>query len=485
MEDKKLELLNPLLSHKLIAWSLLSIAFALTIIDNFFKMNIYIGGWHIVIYLLLLLPLGYMVWTKQTANPHTKWFLPILLVMIVDMFYYNNDMVQFFLPFVFYIMVLVLYITSMHQVHSLYQTLLPRLGLPLRGVHYIKVFVENLFVKNDDREIYARIGMALLITLPFLGVFIGLLFSADSHYGDFIVGLFSFDIDFELRYMLTAPLYFFLYLLLFIYGLSNHKNRVEQGKTTALDMLIVGIFLGMINLLFLTFIMVQIPFLVGGSYLPEGITLAEFAREGFFQLMMVMGLVILILLFIMRRFKGEMMLSILLSGLLIQTIVMGLVSLKKMHLYQSIKGATVLRYYVEWFDYFLIAVLFLGVLFLIRKVVFSKFLDLVALLGVVAFTLIVSLNIESMVASHNIEKFKNDPANLDKDAISSFSIDALSVVKEAQLDINRTIVAYSDDLGGKEIYFRWYEDIGRKNCNSFATYHWGYCSKLKKYGDNK
>lgn len=139
--------------------------------------------------------------------------------------------------------------------------------------------------------------------------------------------------------------------------------------TLLFDLLIVTIFLGMINLLFATFLSVQIPFLVGASYLPEGTMLAEFAREGFFQLMMVMGIVTLIFLFIMRRFKGEKMLILFLSGLLIQTIVMGVVSLKKMYLYQSIKGATVLRYYVEWFDYFLIGILVMGIIFLIRKIV--------------------------------------------------------------------------------------------------------------------
>lgn len=179
----------------------------------------------------------------------------------------------------------------------------------------------------------------------------------------------DFDFGFELRYLVTVPLSFLVYLILFIYGFSNAKERLTMQDTLLFDLLIVTIFLGMINLLFATFLSVQIPFLVGASYLPEGTMLAEFAREGFFQLMMVMGIVTLIFLFIMRRFKGEKMLILFLSGLLIQTIVMGVVSLKKMYLYQSIKGATVLRYYVEWFDYFLIGILVMGIIFLIRKIV--------------------------------------------------------------------------------------------------------------------
>ena len=153
----------------------------------------------------------------------------------------------------------------------------------------------------------------------------------------------------------------------------------------------------MINLLFIMFIAIQLPFLFGDPSLPVNTTLAEFAREGFFQLMMVMGIVLLIFLFIMRRYKGEKIALVLLGGLLVQTMLMGLVSLKKMYLYQSIKGATVMRYYVEWFDYFLLAILLLSLVFLLRKLEFRKLLDVVALVGVLTFTLIISLNVESMV----------------------------------------------------------------------------------------
>lgn len=187
-----------------------------------------------------------------------------------------------------------------------------------------------------------------------------------------------------------------------------------------------------------------------------------------------MGLVMLIFLFIMRRFKGEKRITFFLVGLLIQSIVMGIVSLKKMHLYQEIKGATVLRYYVEWFDYFLILSLALGIIFLLRKYTFTKLLNVIVVLGLVSFTLIVSLNIDAMVAKHNIEKFQTNPEKLDKDALRWLSIDALPIVSK-----------YRINLQPKEYYEEhhpWYIQQQRRNCNSFKTYHYGYCSILKKHG---
>ena len=488
LKQKKPIVLNKLFEVKSFAWFILALSVILMFIENFLKMDELVGGWHIVSYLLLLSPFVYLVYKKEVKNPYVKWFLPILLVMVIDMFVYSNEMVQTLVPIVFYVLVITLYSTSMHKVHSLYQTLLPHFIIQGIGVGYLTAFFDNLFVKGDNNDLYGRVGLALLITIPFLGVFIALLFSADERFSTFLTNLVDFNFNFDISYVFTVPFYLFVYLLLFVFTLSSTKERTKIRETQAFDMLIVGIFLGMINLLFLMFMALQLPFLFGDPTLPANTTLAEFAREGFFQLMMVMGIVILIFLFIMRRFKGEKLSIFLLGGLLVQTALMGVVSLKKMYLYQSIKGATVLRYYVEWFDYFLIAVLILGLVFLVRKIAFRKLLDMVAVLGLLNFTLIISLNVDAMVASHNIEKFKDTPEKLDKNALERLSIDALPVISKSKIEVTNNMtftkenaMRYARDEN-KKMSLYWYIEHKRNNCHSFATYHYGYCSKLKAYG---
>lgn len=451
--------LNKIFENRVFSWSIFGVSFALMFISSFLKADRLVGGWHIVLYLLVLIPLVYMVWREKIKNKYTKYFLPILLVMIWDMFYYSNDFVQYFLPMIFYILVAILYFTSMHEVHSIYQTLLVKPRAPWSGFSYVKRFLTNLFVVSGDRQLYLRVGLGVLTALPFLGVFVALFLSADRNFSNTMKSLFDFDMSFNLTYIFSVPWYFALYILLFVYSLSSYEDRSNITGTKPIDKLVVGIFLGMINLLFLMFVASQIPFLLGK--LPIYNNLAEFAREGFFQLMLVMAIVLLISLFIMRRFKNEKIVIVLLGGLLIQTIIMGFVSLKKMHLYQSIKGATVMRYYVEWFDYFLLLILFIGLVFLIRKINFRKFLNVIAVFGLLALIVVSSLNIDAMVASHNIEKFKDKPSELDKVAISKLSIDALPSIQATD------IVIKSYDL---------------RDCSSFSSYHIGYCAKLNRYG---
>jgi hypothetical protein len=463
--EVKQSILNPLLKQRPLAFAFILIAVLLSMIENFYKIQFFIGAGHIVSYLLILLPLVYMIGAKSIVNPYTKWFIPFLLIMIGDMFYYNNEMTQFLLPIVFYVLAFILYMTSMHTVHHLHQVLFLA-NYKIGTFSYLRAFFQDLFVHNIDKKLYSRILTALFITVPFLVIFVILLTSADSHFSDFFQDLFRFNIPFESHYLLTLPLVFIVYLILFIFTLSNYKDRSQIKETKVLDLVIVGIFLGLINFLFFTFILMQIPFLSTGS-IPQGMNVAHFAREGFFQLMMLMGLVSLIFLFILRRHKDEKITTILLIGLLLQSILIGFVSLKKMYLYQSLMGATVLRYYVEWFDYFLLFILALGIIFLLKRYKFSKMLDTVVVLGFVSFTLVASLNIDAIVAKHNIEKFKDQAHKLDKYALSRLSIDALPIIEEYNISINPR----------ENYYTSWYLKRNT-SCEDFASYHYGYCSRL-------
>jgi len=255
-------------------------------------------------------------------------------------------------------------------------------------------------------------------------------------------------------------------LTLFIYGFSNvtQKESLQTGKRY--DLLIIGIFLGMLNFIFAIFLLFQINYLFGGeAYLLEkSINPADYARDGFFQLMWVMGIVTIIYLVVMSRYHGENIIGWLLSTLLFSTIVIGLSSLKKMYLYQSINGATPLRYYVEWFDYMLLVILATGIFFIIRRINFAKLIDIVLIMGIVSFTIVSSINIDNLVATHNIEKFKNKPDLLDRNALSRLSVDALEALNKTDINI---------------LFYDYEEKI--RDCSKLSEYHYGYCTNTKLY----
>jgi len=132
-----------------------------------------------------------------------------------------------------------------------------------------------------------------------------------------------------------------------------------------------------------------------------------------------------------------------------------------------------LRYYVEWFDYFLIASLILGLIFTIRKYRFYKLLNTIAVAGLLSLTVIASINIDYLVAKTNIEKFKNTPDKLDIKALKRLSIDVVPAVEKLDAKL-RDKILFNSRTDGKKVFN--FELPLRKNCSTFGAYHYGYCS---------
>ncbi len=463
---------NPL-NNLLWIISVVATSLILSIIKNLAPHQ-YIASWDIVSYLLLLLPLIYLIYIKEIANPFTKWIIPFIIILIYDVFYYNNDLVVDFLPLVIYGMIAMLYLGSMQSMEYLFQVFIPKInysakiftiiGMLIKPVLSLKKYQQELF-KN---ALYMRIALALLITLPVMGLFLTLFMASDPNFSHFIENLFSFSNPFKAYHAFTVPIVFFFFLLLFGYSISNTNHRKITFDTDPFDRVIIGIFLASLNFLFISFLLFQLAYIFGGeSYLNNtGINISYYAREGFFQLATVMSIVIFIFLIIIYRYKNEKLIAIMMSGLMLQTMVIGYASLKKMYLYQSLKGATVLRYYVEWFDYLLLVFLLLGIIYLFIKRPFYYMLNLIVILGLISFTTVASLNIDGIVAKQNIAQFTNKPKKLDKELISNLSIDALPYIQQTDIKI--------------KIFHK-----NQRNCNKFNNYHLGYCEKIAKYGENK
>lgn len=146
-----------------------------------------------------------------------------------------------------------------------------------------------------------RIGRALVITAPILLVFTLLLAQADPIFGSF----FTFpDVDVEelLSHVVLAG--FFAWVVtgwLRRALLSRHagSGAASAPFPLALGATDVAFALGALNVLFAAFVIVQIGWLFGGESLvlrTTGLSYAEYARRGFFELMCVAGLLLPVLL---------------------------------------------------------------------------------------------------------------------------------------------------------------------------------------------
>jgi hypothetical protein len=146
-----------------------------------------------------------------------------------------------------------------------------------------------------------RTAKALVITVPILLVFTFLFAQADPVFGSFVT-LPVLDYEVALSHVVIAG--FFAWVVAGWMRRALVRQPATAGTATipfplTLSTTDVTIALGALNVLFATFVLVQLGWLFGGEELvlrTTGLTYAEYARRGFFELMGVAALLLPVLL---------------------------------------------------------------------------------------------------------------------------------------------------------------------------------------------
>ncbi|WKG02852.1 DUF4153 domain-containing protein [Mycolicibacterium sp. HK-90] len=187
--------------------------------------------------------------------------------------------------------------------------------------------------------------------------------------------------------------------------------------------------LGVLDALFIAFVVVQAAVLFGGHthvLETEGLTYAEYARQGFWQLLWVSTLTLLVLAVVIRvagrADAGDRRVLRALVGVLCATSVVVVISaIHRMWLYQQAYGFSTDRVMVVTIELWLGAVFLLVAATGIRMS--GRWLPHAVLVaGVVALLGLAALNPERLVADRNIDRFEQTGA-LDAEYLSGLSSD--------------------------------------------------------------
>lgn len=197
------------------------------------------------------------------------------------------------------------------------------------------------------------LGRGLLISLPLLLIFGALFANADAVFARVVTTSFRWDIGPVLSHLIPILIWGGLsagFLRLLVLGKGLRLPTVQRPATVALGPVETGTILGLLNLLFLVFVVIQFRYLFGGSGLVQATTVmtyAEYARRGFFELVAVVALVIPVLL-VGHWFQpdgAQRLFRWLAGGLLLQVLVVMASALQRMYLYVQTFGLTELRLY--------------------------------------------------------------------------------------------------------------------------------------------
>lgn len=208
-------------------------------------------------------------------------------------------------------------------------------------------------------------------------------------------------------------------------------NEKKENKFFSLGLMETSIVLGLMNLLFLSFVIVQIRYFFGGAQLVQQITnltYAEYARRGFFELVWVALLVLPILLIVQWLLRkdnplNEKVFRYLAGGQIVLLFVIMASAIKRMMLYQNEYGLTELRVYTTAF------MIWLAVVFLLfcatvlvgkrERFVFGAYLSILLFVAALHF-----VNPDALIARVNIERLSQGKF-FDANYASGLSADAI------------------------------------------------------------
>lgn len=249
----------------------------------------------------------------------------------------------------------------------------------LEMLHYIDTPVSDAVVffrekdkaQKDGKAKYVLLG--LLIAAPLLVVILGLLLSADAVFSDLFGRMLG---DFELGTLLLVSLMalaVYLFSYSFVSGLITYRMPQKPVKEKRGEPVAAITFTSLIAVIYLIFCIIQVVYLfLGKMQLPEGLTWAAYARQGFFQLLFVCLINLVMVLVCLALFKESRILKAILTAISLMTYILIASSAYRMLLYIQNYYMTFLRLLVLW-ALAVIGALLVGVIISIYRMDFPLF----------------------------------------------------------------------------------------------------------------
>ena len=293
-----------------------------------------------------------------------------------------------------------------------------------------------------------KVLAGLMLTIPLLFVIVPLLASADDVFRYFIeqipnlfknIDLGEFIPRLLIVTMVTCLVFSYVWSLIYPkLGLTNSNIKI-QSPGAFLDPITVTTLLILIDLLYVFFIAIQFSYLFGSltDGLPHNFTYAQYARKGFFELVAVTFINLVILIGNMNFVKAsggtiDKVVKVLNTTLVVSTFIMLVSAHLRMSLYEAAYGFTYLR---------ILTHAFMGYLFMLFSAALLKIwrqsIPLVKsfiVISITAYTLLNYINVDKLIVNNNIERY-NQGNPIDISYLTTLSYDA---VPELVDFVNRT-----------------------------------------------
>ena len=358
---------------------------------------------------------------NKIANKRAKLLLIPISLLTLTYFIYNNTFFNFLnlfiIPLLVIFMILKLFDENIKKFNGI-SKLIVLFFAPLEFLDetwnkLIETLREKLNLKKIKEKKYSikRILKAVFITMLVAIVIIILLSSADATFENIFVNLFKFieriiskiQIS-EIMLKLILIAIGFAYISCFFNYISNiyvRQQKEENHSSGTKDNYTIKMVLGVLNVIYLVFCYIQVKNLFSGNMSKA---YSYYAREGFFQLMIV-SLINLVTILIAKRKEENSgkYIKTMSIAMIVFTFIILISATIRMYIYESSYGYTLLRLLV-YCSLFTEALLLVPTILYIldKKVNLSKAYFIIILSVYVCMNF---ANFDSIIARRNIDRY--------------------------------------------------------------------------------
>jgi len=384
---------------------------------------------------------------KKPLNKSIYWLTSVILFFSLMIFIRANPLIVVLDIFlIIYLLITVARLASqpslklgdydMHQ----YFSLVSKTSASIVS-EFFQVLKKSLSNRNASvpSSTYKSVIRGIFLSLPILILFLILLSSADLVFKDYVDAIFHPNVSpvTIFRWGLigfVSSLFLGAYAYIFMPSSETIKRAENSKASFSLGTLESSIILGSISFLFFIFLIIQLTYLFGGSghITSTGHTYAEYARKGFFELIAVATVSLILILNIKKNTKFRTLYQSIvfkwICGVLIAEVMVIMLSAHmRLNLYESAYGFTSLRLLSHIFIFWLAVAFSLLLLHIIKEDKENIFAHRLFVSILCFFALINIINPDKFIAQRNIDRF-NSIGKIDTTYLGTLSEDAVPAI---------------------------------------------------------
>ena len=364
---------------------------------------------------LLLLILLLLEKNKKINNRNGLLLFVPIATLSAGYLLYDNTIFNYFNVLVIPLLFVLLFVFTVNQkVHLVIPEVFKVIFLPFGNIDKVYRLLSSKFKKiiHFEKNTWGKI-LSIIIVIPIVLIVIQILSSADLIFNNMFKNVFEVFKELKFGNLLGRVLRI---LLLFTYLgavlnfiLFNYKAKEYSFKRPEFGTFIFKVLLTSLNVIYLIFDIIQIKSLVLHS-ISMDIPYAEYARQGFFQLMFI-SIFNLIVILLSKNTKENTYNKIMSIIMVLLTFVIILSSTYRMFMYEMAYGYTLLRLLVYATLFTEIILLIPTILYIFKRINILRYYFVICL---IVYSCLSVAPLDSIIAIRNINRYYSmDDIDLD------------------------------------------------------------------------